>query len=117
MWMLTCRMVDLLSTLHKETTLTSDPTGIFKLSRLIFLMRIDAFDNLYYCGETMSCFLSEKYPSHFNVINTAKLHFYVQHCIIMDSKLDLRPSNLQLMPCNFQIQYSYLLNRSSASNS
>jgi hypothetical protein len=39
-------------------------------------MRIDAFDNLYYCGETMSCFLSEKYPSHFNVINTAKLHFY-----------------------------------------
>jgi hypothetical protein len=26
------------------------------------------------------------------------------------SKLNLRPSNLQLMPWNFQIQYSYLLN-------
>ena len=33
----------------------------------------------------------------------------------MCSKLDLRPSNLQLMPGNFQIQYSYLLNRSSGS--
>ena len=35
----------------------------------------------------------------------------------MDSKLDLRPSNLQLITWNFQIQYSYLLNRSSASGS
>ena len=35
----------------------------------------------------------------------------------MDSKLELRPSNLQLMTWKFQIQYSYLLNRSSASNS
>jgi hypothetical protein len=35
----------------------------------------------------------------------------------MVSKLDLRPSNLQLMTWCFQIQYSYLLNRSSASNS
>ena len=34
----------------------------------------------------------------------------------MESKFDLRQSNLQLMPWNFQIQYSYLLNRSSASN-
>jgi len=38
MWMLTCRMVDLLSTLHKETTLTSDPTGIFRsLVRFVLL--------------------------------------------------------------------------------
>jgi hypothetical protein len=36
-------------------------------------------------------------------------HFYVQYCIRMDSTLDVRPSNLQLMPWNFQIQYSYLL--------
>jgi hypothetical protein len=43
--------------------------------------------------------------------------FYVQYCIEMDSELDLRPWNLQLMPWSFQIQYSYILNRSSASNS
>ena len=41
----------------------------------------------------------------------------MQEYIFMFSKLDLRPSNLQLMPWNFQIQHSYLLNRSSASNS
>ena len=27
-----------------------------------------------------------------------RIHFYVQNCIRMDSKLDLRPSNLQFMP-------------------
>ena len=27
--------------------------------------------------------------------------FYVQYCIRMDRKLDLRPPNLQLMPLNF----------------
>jgi len=30
-------------------------------------------------------------------------------CSRVASKLDLRPSNLQLLPWNFQIQYSYLL--------
>ena len=62
----------------------------------------------------------------------AWIHFYVQYCIRMEitvlylkiswyqlsiqwsqiffaSKLDLRPSNLQWMPFNFQTQYSYLL--------
>jgi len=30
-------------------------------------------------------------------------------CYRVASKLNLRPSNLQLMPWNFQIQYRYLL--------
>ena len=40
-----------------------------------------------------------------NSVSTS-LHLYKNR---VASKLNLRPSNLQLMPCNFQLQYNYLL--------
>jgi hypothetical protein len=57
-------------------------------------------------GETLQCHM---YPQWYT-----RVHFYFQYCIKIDSKLDVRPSNLQLIPWNFQIQYSYFLNRSSS---